>query len=152
MALVCMEPVHNPGLAPGVVDLGTGTELIAMLLGLFGGGVWLLKRALAGRGRLVTAALKVGGAAANLTGRLLTGEVRDFTPTPWAVLNPADLFLAVGVGLLYSELWQMSRRTGGSQVDIGKLGFARHGQEGGPYAPGSWADLSQWTRSSGWPG
>jgi signal peptidase II len=106
-----MEPVRNPGLALGVIDVGTGAELALMLVGLFGGGMWLLRRAAVGKGRLLTAVFVVGGAASNLADRLVYGSVRDFIPTPWAVFNLADVFLVAGVVLIYSELLRGSDRT-----------------------------------------
>jgi lipoprotein signal peptidase len=88
----------------GLIDVSTTPELVLMVLGLIAAGCWTLTRALTGRGRVATASFLVGGAAANLTDRILFGSVRDFLATPWLVFNLADLSLLVGVILLYFDL------------------------------------------------
>jgi lipoprotein signal peptidase len=129
-----LEPVRNPGLALGVVDVGTAAELGVMLIGLFGGGIWLLHRAAAGKGRLTTAVLIMAGAASNLADRLVFGSVRDFIPTPWAVFNLADVFLAAGVVFIYSDLWRERRRPVAALGEIGKVHSAQHRRDVEPYA------------------
>lgn len=91
-----LDPVNNTDLALGVAS-GPPVLLVtlaAITLIAFG---WHIV-ALVSREQLSTtyASLLIGGAAANLIDRAVTGSVRDFIPTPWFVFNVADIALVVG--------------------------------------------------------
>ena len=51
------------------------------------------------------AAVVLGGAAANLADRCIRGAVVDFIPLGWIDLNPADVFVAVGVMAIAISTW-----------------------------------------------
>ena len=88
---------RNPSYAFGIVG-GSATVLIAGAVGVLGAFL-VVARALATRFgvSVLLPALVAGGTLGNTLDRLRLGSVRDFMVTPWAIINVADLAVAVGV-------------------------------------------------------
>ena len=88
---------RNPSYAFGILG-GSATVLIAGAVGVLGAFL-VVARALATRFgvSVLLPALVAGGTLGNTLDRLRLGSVRDFVVTPWAIINVADLAVAVGV-------------------------------------------------------
>jgi lipoprotein signal peptidase len=90
--------LHNPSYALGVLGgpapwliLGT----VAVMLAFFS---LVVPRALAFGVPPAIPALIAGGMLGNLLDRVRFGSARDFIATPWAIVNLADIAVAVGLG------------------------------------------------------
>ena len=98
-----MLPARNPAYALGVVT-GSAPALIlgaVVVLGVF----LVLADGLVTRLGIsaLMPALIVGGMVGNTLDRIRIGAVRDFLVTPWAIINFADVAVALGiVGLLFA--------------------------------------------------
>ncbi len=101
---------RNPGMAFGIfsdsASPGVRIALIAGSLVVIGALAWLLVSA-SGCGRLAAAglALLLGGAAGNLTDRILHGAVTDFIEVwigtyRWPAFNVADSAITIGAALV----------------------------------------------------
>jgi signal peptidase II len=110
---------RNPGIAFGLFSDSASTWLTAMLVAgsllVIGVLAWLLVTGHGG-GRLAHAglALILGGAAGNLTDRVLHGGVTDFFEVligsyHWPAFNVADSAITIGAGLVILELLFHSR-------------------------------------------
>jgi signal peptidase II len=88
---------RNPDYAFGIVG-GSATVLIVGAVGVLGAFL-VVARTLATRFgiSMLLPALVAGGTLGNTLDRLRLGSVRDFLVTPWAIINVADLAVAVGV-------------------------------------------------------
>jgi lipoprotein signal peptidase len=101
---------HNPSYALGVVAgpeplLIAGTILVmAAFLGL------VARPAMALGVSPIAPALIVGGMLGNALDRIRLGGARDFVHTPWAIINLADVAVAVGiVAFVVAGAWRMYR-------------------------------------------
>jgi signal peptidase II len=90
-------PLRNPSYAFGIV----GGSAPALILGAFAvlGAFLVVADLLAMRFgiSIVTPALVAGGTIGNTLDRIRLGSVRDFVVTPWAIVNLADVAVAVGL-------------------------------------------------------
>ena len=94
--LAWAEPVANPDLALGVAGGHPHLLTILMIIALAVFGRHLTRQVHDGKLSTAVAGLLVGGAVGNVIDRALLGSVRDFIPTPWLILNLADLALLAG--------------------------------------------------------
>lgn len=108
----------NPGASFGLFDSQDGARYFLSVVGLLAvlGMVWMVARARNDQRALVGAlGLLVGGAVGNLVDRLYFGVVTDFVvwyagSATWPAFNVADVALVVGVGLMFVDVFQESRR------------------------------------------
>ncbi len=93
-------PAHNPDLAFGVAH-GPPTVLVALSILVLGAFLAVVGRLAVHAGiSPVLPALIAGGMLGNVLDRARFGTVRDFIPTPFAIINVADIAVMVGVVLL----------------------------------------------------
>jgi signal peptidase II len=90
-------PEHNPAYAFGIVS-GSPAELVigaVVVLGAF----LVVADALSSRFGISAflPALIAGGTIGNTLDRVRLGAVRDFIAMPWAIINLADVAVAVGI-------------------------------------------------------
>jgi signal peptidase II len=63
--------------------------------------------------------LQLGGAAGNLTSRLIHGTVTDFISlSTFPVFNVADASISIGVAILIASMWVEERRSRNESADI----------------------------------
>src|SRR4051812_40121304 len=90
-------PLRNPDYAFGIIG-GSAPALVfvaLLVLGAFVGVASLLVTRLGVSAFLP--ALIAGGTIGNTLDRMRLGSVRDFVHTPWAIINLADIAVAIGV-------------------------------------------------------
>lgn len=90
-------PARNPAYAFGIVG-GSAPVLVIvalLVLGAFVGVASLLVTRLGISAAMP--ALIAGGTVGNTLDRMRLGSVRDFVVTPWAIVNLADVAVAIGV-------------------------------------------------------
>ncbi len=88
---------RNPDYAFGSVR-GSATTLILVAAFVLGGFLFVARLLATRLGiSMLLPALVAGGAIGNTLDRLRLGSVRDFLVTPWAIINVADIAVAVGV-------------------------------------------------------
>jgi signal peptidase II len=101
---------RNPDYAFGLVG-GSATALIIgtfCILGLF----VVVAYQLVARFEIspILPALVLGGTLGNVIDRMRLGAVRDFVATPWAIINVADVAVAIGVlGLAFTMMTRLPR-------------------------------------------
>jgi lipoprotein signal peptidase len=98
----------NPAYAFGVVG-GPAPALIAVALAVLGAFLALVMLAapVLGVPPFVTA-LITGGLLSNTFDRVRFGAARDFVTTPWAIVNLADIAVAVGiVAFVGTAIWRI---------------------------------------------
>jgi signal peptidase II len=101
---------RNPDYAFGLVG-GSATALIIgtfFVLGLF----VVVAYQLVARLEIspIMPALVLGGTLGNVIDRMRLGAVRDFVATPWAIINVADVAVAIGVlGLAFTMMTRLPR-------------------------------------------
>lgn len=108
----------NPGSAFGLFNSQTGARYFLSVVGVLAvlGMLWMLGKAREDQRALIWAlGLVAGGAVGNLIDRIYFGVVTDFVlwyvdTTEWPVFNVADVALVVGVGLMFVDIFQESRR------------------------------------------
>jgi signal peptidase II len=92
-----LMPEHNPAYALGVVTGPAPVLIIVSVVVLCAFVVMVDGWASRLRISVVLPALVAGGIVGNLIDRIRFGSVRDFLVTPWAIINFADIAIAVGV-------------------------------------------------------
>jgi lipoprotein signal peptidase len=99
---------HNPAYALGVVGgpapvliAGTVLVMVAFL-------ALVVRPAVAFGVSPIAPALVVGGMLGNALDRIRLGAARDFVVTPWAIINLADVAVAVGIAaFVIAVAWRM---------------------------------------------
>jgi lipoprotein signal peptidase len=107
--LVATNSAYALGVAGGPAPLLIGIALV--VLGAFLA-LAVLAAPVIGVPPFVTA-LITGGLLSNTFDRVRLGAARDFLTTPWAIVNLADIAVAVGiVAFVVTATWHMSARLG----------------------------------------
>jgi lipoprotein signal peptidase len=99
---------HNPAYALGIVGgpapvliAGTVLVMVAFL-------ALVVRPAVAFGVSPIAPALVVGGMLGNALDRIRLGAARDFVVTPWAIINLADVAVAVGIAaFVIAVAWRM---------------------------------------------
>ena len=101
---------HNPSYALGVVG-GPVPVLVAGTVVVMVAFLALVARWAVPIGvSPIAPALIVGGMLGNAADRMRLGAARDFLVTPWAIVNIADLAIAVGlVAFVATVIWRLYR-------------------------------------------